>query len=153
MTRTDRTRRHRAEPAATATPSTPPDHVGLLAASFIMTLAGGGGLYWLIFASGSLPRIGAELWLFFVLLLITVSSLALPVVRFLNVRFTPMDQEVPPAGVIVRQSVWVGLFVVMCAWLQIPRILTLPIAIFIIVVFIIVESFLRTREIASEKDA
>jgi hypothetical protein len=153
MTRTDRTRRQRAEPATTATPSTPPDHVGLLAASLIMTLAGGGGLYWLIFASGSLPRIGAELWLFFVLLLITVSGLALPVVRFLNVRFTPLDQEVPPAGVIVRQSVWVGLFVVMCAWLQIPRILTLPIAIFIIVVFIIIESFLRTREIASEKDA
>jgi hypothetical protein len=152
MTRPDRTRRGSASPASTATPSTPPDHVGLLAASVILTLLGAGGLYWLIFASGSLPRIGAELWLFFVLLLMTVSGAALPVVRFLNVRFTPLDQEVPSAGVIVRQSVWVGLFVVMCAWLQIPRILTLPIAVFIVAVFVIIESFLRTREIAAERD-
>jgi len=139
----------RPEPAAS---SMPPDHIGLMAAAAIMTAFGLGGLYWLIFASGSLPRIGGELWLFFVLLLIASSGLALPLIRFINVRFTPLHREVPPAGVIVRQSVWVGLWVVICAWLQIPRLLTLPLALFVAAALLMVEIFLRTREAAAEQE-
>jgi hypothetical protein len=135
-----------------STPSLPPDHIGLLVAAVFMIVIGFGGLYWLIFASGSLPRIGGELWLFFVLLLIAVSGLAMPIVRYLNVRFTPLDREVPPAGVIVRQSVWMGLWVVVCAWLQIPRLLTLPIAVFILLALLIIEGFLRNREWAAERE-
>jgi hypothetical protein len=142
--------RRRTEP--TATSSTPPDHIGLMTAAAIMIAVGVGGLYWLIFASGSLPRIGGELWLFFVLLLVASSGLALPLIRFINVRFTPLHREVPPAGVIVRQSVWVGLWVVMCAWLQIPRLLTLPLALFIAGALLVVEIFLRTREMAAEQE-
>ncbi len=97
----------------------------------------------------SLPRIGGELWLFFTLLMLAVTCSALPIVRYLNVRFTPLDAEVPPSGVIVRQSVWVGLFVVTCAWLQIPRALTLPLAFFIALIFVVVEFFLRNRELAN----
>jgi hypothetical protein len=41
----------------------------------------------------------------------------------------------------------------MCAWLQIPRALSLPLMAFIAVVFLVVEIFLRTREIAAERDA
>lgn len=132
--------------------SLPADHIGLLVASALMILLGGGGLYWLVVGSGSLPRIGGELWLFFVLLLVAVSGLTLPVARYLNVRFTPLNEDVPPAGVIVRQSVWVGLFVVTCAWLQIPRILTLPIALFVALALIIIEGFMRNRERAAERD-
>ena len=117
-----------------------------------MIVIGFGGLYWLIFASGSLPRIGGELWLFFVLLLIAVSGVALPIVRYLNVRFTPLDREVPPSGVIVRQSVWIGLWVVVCAWLQIPRLLTLPIAVFTLFALLIIEGFLRNREYVAERE-
>lgn len=135
-----------------ATSSTPPDHVGLLVAAAVMIVVGLGGLYWLVIGSGSLPRIGGELWLFFVLLLTATSGLALPLIRFINVRFTPLHREVPPAGVIVRQSVWVGLWVVICAWLQIPRLLTLPLALVIAAALLVVEVFLRTREIAAERD-
>ena len=60
--------------------------------------------------------------------------------------------EVPPSGVIVRQSIWIGLFFVMCAWLQIPRALSLPLAFFMALIFIVVEIFLRTREIAAFRD-
>lgn len=131
------------------TPSTPPDHVGLLVASLLMALGGWLGLGNLVL--GSLPRIGGELWLFFLLLQIAVTGTVLPIVRYLNVRFTPIYADVPPSGVIVRQSVWIGLFVVMCAWLQIPRALSLPLAAFIALIFVVVEVFLRTREKAEEQ--
>lgn len=129
--------------------SNPSDHRGLLVASLVLMLLGWFGLYELV--STSLPRIGGQLWLFFVLLQLAVVGTSLPIVRYLNVRFTPMDEEVPASGVIVRQSVWLALFVVTCAWLQIPRALTLPLAIFIGVVFLVVEIFLRTREILAER--
>jgi Flp pilus assembly protein protease CpaA len=47
--------------------------------------------------------------------------------------------------------VWVGLFAVTCAWLQIPRVLNLPIAFFVGLVFVVIEVFLRSREIRNER--
>lgn len=126
------------------TSSYPPDHIGLLVGAVLVAVVAWFGLFWLI--TTSLPRIGGELWLFFTLLMLAVSATAIPLVRYLNVRFTPIDAEVPPSGVIVRQSVWVGLFVVTCVWLQIPRALTLPLMFFIALIFVVVEVFLRSRE-------
>lgn len=127
----------------------PPDHVGVLISAAVMFVTGWGGLYLLI--TTQLPRIGGQLWLFFVLLHIAVTGSAIPFVRYLNVRFTPRSVELPPGGIIVRQSVWVGLYVVACAWLRIPRALSLPIAFLLALVFIVIEVFLRTREIAAER--
>jgi len=93
--------------------------------------------------------------------LIAVVGTVIPFVRYLNVRFTPLQVEPPPGGVIVRQAVWIGLFVVICAWLQIPRALNLPIAfllglvftvIEVFLVFTVIEVFLRSREIQNERD-
>lgn len=114
-------------------------------------MAAGGwfGLYQLV--TTVLPRVGPR-WLFFVLLQIAVTGTVLPFVRYLNVRFTPVTVELPPGGVLVRQSVWIGLFVVTCAWLQIPRVLTPPIAFFLGLVFVIIEAFLRSRELANERE-
>ena len=53
--------------------------------------------------------------------------------------------------VIVRQSVWFGLFAVACAWLQMPRVLTPAIMFFLALAFVIVEVFLRSREIPGER--
>jgi hypothetical protein len=130
--------------------STPPDHIGLIIASLLMMIGGWAGLSYLIV--NALPRIGGELWLFFALLQIAVTGTAIPFVRFLNLRFTPLFAEVPPAGVIVRQSIWIGLFVVTCAWLQIPRALSLPLAGFVALVFLVVEVFLRSREVLAERN-
>jgi hypothetical protein len=125
-------------------PRTPPDHVGILLAAVTMMVIGWGGLLVLITASP--PRIGSELWLFFMLFHIAITGTVLPLVRYLNVRFTPLHVEPPPGGIIVRQSVWIGLFMVICSWLQMLRTLTLPTALFLSLVFIVLEIFLRSRE-------
>lgn len=128
---------------------TPPDHIGALIAALLMAVAGWGGLYQLV--TTTLPRVGPR-WGFFVLLHVAVTGTILPLVRFLNVRFTPEDRELPPGGVIVRQSIWVGLFVVTCTWLQIPRVLSWPIVFFLALIFIVIEIFLRSRELANENE-
>jgi hypothetical protein len=128
----------------------PPDHAGVLIAAAIMAIGGWTGLYFLV--TTVLPRVGPR-WLFFLLLQIAVTGTILPFVRYLNVRFTPLTRELPPGGVLVRQSVWCGLFVVTCAWLQIPRVLTPPIAFFIGLIFVVIEIFLRSRELVNEREA
>jgi hypothetical protein len=128
----------------------PPDHIGVMIAALVMAAGGWWALYELV--TTTLPRVGPR-WLFFVLLQIAVTGTVLPFVRFFNVRFTPVNMPLPPGGVLVRQSVWIGLFVVTCAWLQIPRVLNWPIAFFLALVFIVIEVFLRSREIAHERDA
>jgi len=127
----------------------PPDHAGVLIAAAIMAVGGWAGLYVLV--TTMLPRVGPR-WLFFLLLQIAVTGTILPFVRYLNVRFTPLARELPPGGVLVRQSVWGGLFVVTCAWLQIPRVLTPPIAFFIGLIFVVIEIFLRSRELVNERE-
>ncbi len=126
----------------------PPDHIGVLIAGVVFMVIGWLGLYQLV--TTSLPLVGQR-WLFFILLQLAVTGTVLPFVRYLNVRFTPVTADLPPGGVIVRQSIWIGLFVVMCAWLQIPRVLTWPVAILIALLFIIIEAFLRAREIRNER--
>jgi hypothetical protein len=134
--------------SAAATHHPTADHTGLLIGAVIIMIVSWSALYQLIMTT--LPRIGGELWLFFLLLQMAVTSTAVPIVQYLNIRLTPVDAEVPPSGVIVRQSIWIGLFVLVCAWLQIPRSLSWPLVLFLATVFIVIEIFLRSREIAAE---
>ncbi|MBZ0302723.1 MAG: hypothetical protein K8J31_23460 [Anaerolineae bacterium] len=126
----------------------PPDHVGVMIAALVMIVGGWGGLYLLV--TTTLPRVGQR-WIFFVLLHVAVTGTVLPFVRYLNVRFARQEDALPPGGVLVRQSVWIGLFVITCAWLQIPRVLNPPITFFVAMVFVVIEVFLRSREIAHER--
>lgn len=121
----------------------PSDHVGTLIAAVVMIGVGWAGLAYLVTTQP--PRIGAELWLFFILLHLAVTGTVLPIIRYLNVSLFAR-WGLPPGGVIVRQSVWVGLYVVICAWLQILRALSLPIMFFLASVFVVLEAFLRMRE-------
>ena len=127
----------------------PPDHVGMLAAVVVMGVLAWAGLVALILTQP--PRIGGQLWLFFVLLCVAITCTILPFIRYLNVRLTPLTCDLPPSGVILRQSVWFGLFMMICAWLQIPRVLSLPMATLLALAFIGVEIFLRVREVPNER--
>jgi len=149
MSETQRVRRRPAPRLDAQTTSRPPDHIGALLASVLMMVIGWGGLAQLILTTR--PRIGGEMWLLFALLQIAITGTAIPIVRYFNVRFTPVDIEVPPAGVIVRQSVWVGLLFVTYSWLLIPRVLSFSIGFFLILFFVVIEIFLRSRELANER--
>ncbi|PJF29941.1 MAG: hypothetical protein CUN52_05810 [Phototrophicales bacterium] len=122
----------------------PADHAGVLLASLAMVGVGGVGLATLF--SIALPRIGAELWLYFLFIHLLVTGITLPVVRFVNMRFTPLTAEPPSGGILVRQSVWLGLFAVITVWLQILRGLSLATIFLLALVFIVLEVFLQMRE-------
>ncbi|MCZ7546304.1 MAG: hypothetical protein M5R40_23515 [Anaerolineae bacterium] len=47
---------------------------------------------------------------------------------------------------LLRQSMWVALFVTTCAWLQIPRLLNWLIAFLLALSLVAIEVFLRLRE-------
>jgi len=120
----------------------------MIIAAVIMMIGGWAGLYTLV--TTQIPRVGQR-WMFFVLLQIAVAGTVMPFLRYINVRLTPVTRAVPPSGVIVRQSVWFGLYVVTCAWLQIPRVLTVPMMFFLALAFVVIEIFLRSREIPNEQ--
>ncbi|MEM6280929.1 MAG: hypothetical protein AAF787_01945 [Chloroflexota bacterium] len=121
----------------------PPDHIGLLLSALLMIVVGWGGIYLLV--TQTIPRVGQR-WAFFMLLYVAVIGTMIPIVHFINARFTPIEQPLPTGGVILRQSVWFGLFVVSCAWLQIPRALTWSAGFFLGTIFVVIEFFLRMRE-------
>jgi uncharacterized membrane protein YcjF (UPF0283 family) len=48
--------------------------------------------------------------------------------------------------VILRQSLWVGIYSTTLAWLQIGRVLTLPMALVLAIGLVIIEWLMRLRE-------
>lgn len=128
---------------------TPPDHKGVLIAAVVMMVGGWYGLYQVVVQT--LP-LAFWRWVFFILLFVAVTGTALPFVRFLNIRFTPPHFEVVSGGIILRQSIWFGLYAVTCTWLLIPRVLNLPVAFFLALSFIVIEVYLRLRERAEDAE-
>ena len=114
-----------------------------MVAAAVMAAAGWIGLWLLV--TTALPTAFPR-WLFFVFLYLAVTGTVLPFVRFLNMRFAGEGNPFPSGSVILRQSVWIGLFVVACAWLQIPRVLNPVIAFFLALSLIVIEVFLHVRE-------
>ncbi len=112
------------------------DHIGILIAAVAMAVSGWWGLYQLI--TQTIPRVGQR-WIFFMLLHIAVTGTVIPMIRFLNVRFTPVSKPIPGGGIILRQASWVGLFAVTCAWLQIPRALTWSVVVFLGIILVVLE--------------
>ena len=89
------------------------------------------------------PTVWAR-WLFFFGGTLGLTGLAMPVIWFLNLRF-PSE---PPAGatVIVRQSIWVGVYGVLLVWLQQARLVTLWIGLGLALGLVAIEYLVRMRE-------
>lgn len=104
-------------------------------------MIGWGGLGAVVFFT--LPTVGPR-WLFFFLGVLALTGSALPFVAYLNRRFP----STPPvnSGVILRQSVWVGIYAATLAWLQIGRVLTPSLALVLALGFVIIEWLIRLRE-------
>jgi hypothetical protein len=119
----------------------PPSVSQFLPAAVILALAGWVGLFFLI--NYTLPTVGPR-WLFFFLGVLAVTGTALPVIAFLNRRF--QSDPPPSSGVIIRQSLWVGVYGATVAWLQIGRALTPALAFLLAAGLIVIEWLLRLRE-------
>jgi heme/copper-type cytochrome/quinol oxidase subunit 4 len=106
-------------------------------------LAGSGflGLVILIFAT--LPTLGPR-WLFFFFLTLLAIGVSLPLIHFLHRRFP--SEPLVNTGILLRQAIWVGVYVDLLVWLQLGRALDTARAVFIAIGLIVIEFLLRMRE-------
>ena len=105
-----------------------------------LTIIGWAGLYLLI--SFTLPTLLPR-WAFFFLTTLALSGTALPIVYFFHRRF---DKEFPPANVVTRQALWVGVYGATLAWLQLGKVTNLSIVIGLALGLIAIETLIRLRE-------
>ncbi len=118
-----------------------PEVSRFIPAAMILALVGWAGLGYLFLFT--LPTLGPR-WLFFFLGVLALTGSFLPVVAFLNRRFPSTP---PPTPVIIlRQSLWIGIYGPTLAWLQIGRVLSPLLAFLLAVGFVLVEWLLRLRE-------
>jgi len=87
---------------------------------------------------------GGTRWAFFFLSVLAVSGLSMPMLAFLNQRFPSLPPPTP--AVIVRQSLWPGIFFATLAWLQVGRVLTPAISLLLAIGLTLIEALLRLRE-------
>ncbi len=88
--------------------------------------------------------------LFYVALFVAIGATLMPAVAYLNVRFGRFESKQVFQRRFVRQSVLGGLFVVILAWMQMQRMLTSTLALILLSVFVLTETFLVTREMPSK---
>lgn len=112
-----------------------------LPAALLMAVVGWAGLGYLIFFT--LPTVGPR-WMFFFLGVLALTGTFLPAVAFLNRRFPSTPPPTPM--VILRQSLWIGIYGPTLAWLQIGRVLNLVLALLLAIGFVLLEWLLRLRE-------
>jgi hypothetical protein len=118
-----------------------PSVTAFLPATVILSLIGWGGLAWLVLYT--LPTVGPQ-WLFFFLGVMALSGTSLPIMAFLNRRFLSNPPATP--GVILREAIWVGVYGTTLAWLQIGRVLTMPLAMLLAFGLLLIEGLFRLRE-------
>jgi len=118
-----------------------PKFLNVLITSIVLALAGWMGLFFLF--QFTTPLLGPR-WAFFFLFTMALSGTSLPIIYFFNLRFF----SDPPANavVLIRQSIWVGIFFDLLAWLQLGRVLNPILALILAVGIIIVENLIRMAE-------
>ena len=106
-----------------------------------LILVGWGSLALLVFYTE--PSGGAR-WALFFSGMLAVTGTALPIVAFLNRRFPSLPP--PTQAVIVRQSIWLGIYFPTLAWLRIGRVMTPSLALLLAIGFLLIEGLLRLLE-------
>ncbi|MBT7073801.1 MAG: hypothetical protein HN922_02710 [Anaerolineae bacterium] len=105
-----------------------------------LAIVGWVGLYLLI--SFTLPTLLPR-WGFFFFATLALSGTALPIVYFFHRRFST---DFPPASIITRQALWVGVYGATLAWLQLGKVVNISIIIGLAVGLTAIESLIRLRE-------
>jgi len=118
-----------------------PTILSFIPSFIILSVIGWGGLVFLL--TKTLPNIGPR-WLFFFFSVFAVTGTIMPIIIFLNHRF-PSN---PPSSnfVIIRESILVGIYFPVIAWLQLSRVLTPILALLLAIGLSLIEWLLRLRE-------
>ncbi|HNT53835.1 MAG TPA: hypothetical protein PKG95_03930 [Anaerolineaceae bacterium] len=119
----------------------PDRFIDFLPAIIGLILFGAGGLA--VILVKTLPTIFPR-WLFIFFLVIFVTGFFMPLVYFLNHRFP--SKPTANRNIIVRQSLWFGIYAAVIAWLQLGRALTFVLAAILGAALILIEIFLRMWE-------
>ncbi len=121
--------------------SKPPSFFAFIPTIIILLAIGWGGLAALVYY---LPPYLGPRWLFFFLTTIALTGTFLPVVYFLHRRF---PSKPPVEGnVIVREALWFGIYASALAWLQLGKMFSPVMALFLAGVLILIEGLLRMWE-------
>jgi hypothetical protein len=110
-------------------------------ASLLLALSGWAGLGYLF--SSTLPTLWPR-WLFFFFCVLGVTGLFLPVSAFLNRRFPTQPQA--SLNAVIREALLGGIYFSTLAWLQLGRVLTMPVIILLAVGITLIEFLIRLRE-------
>jgi len=85
---------------------------------------------------------------FLAAVMVAVTGLVLPLVYYLNKRLRASDQ-LPSFLLVLRQAMWVGIWVAFCVWLQMNRTLGLAVVLLVAAVLAMFEILLQVRTRAS----
>jgi hypothetical protein len=123
-----------------------PSFLSFLPTTMILILLGWGGLAGLVLYLP--PNLGPR-WLFFFLLTLALCGTFLPVVYFFHRRFPSR----PPVegSVILREAMWFGIYASAVAWLQLGKMLSPVLALFMAGIVFLIEALLRLWERSSWK--
>lgn len=81
-------------------------------------------------------------------------GVALPIAYLVNRRIRiGGDWEPASFSVLMRQGLWAGLLLAACAWLQMSRTLSIPIALLLLTIMLLVEAFIMIRQRSAETAA
>ena len=119
----------------------PPFPASLFLMAALFALLGWAGVAGVVFLT--LPFLGPR-WLFFFTLFIALTGTALPVVWYLNRRFTA--DRFPSEGVLVREAIEAASLGVFLVWLQAGRMFTAFLGWIFFAAFLAVELLLRVYE-------
>ncbi|MBI5825500.1 MAG: hypothetical protein HZB18_15835 [Chloroflexi bacterium] len=117
-----------------------------LPSAITLILLGWGGLAATLYFS--LPFVWSR-WAFFVFIIMALTGIALPIVFYFHKRFP--DESPAEPNVIIRQSIWAGVYGATLAWLQLERLVTLYVILGLAGGLIAAEYFIRIREKANRR--
>lgn len=112
----------------------------LILPALLLLLGGWGGVVLTILYT--VPTAGWR-WVFFVCWVMAWSGSALPLLYLVHWFFPSREMSFAILG---REAIWAGMYGAFLAWLQLGRMVTLPLALEIAAVFVLLELLLRWRE-------
>jgi hypothetical protein len=88
--------------------------------------------------------------LFFASFFVAIAATLMPAIAYLNARFGRFQSKRVYQARFTRQSLFSGAFIAIVAWLQMQRALSPTLALIMLAVFILTETFLITREMPAD---